>query len=338
MKRLIFYILICSISTNLFSQNYSKGDSLRGNLSSLRNCYDVFFYDLDIHLDLEKKTLEESSNTLYFIAVNDFNKIQIDLFKHLKINSIEFEGSLLEFSREYDAVFVKFPRLIFEGEKIKIKCNYFGVPQEAKNPPWDGGFSWRKDDNNNDWVGVSCQGLGASSWWPCKDHQSDEPDSMKITFTINKNLPIISNGNLISDSTFINRDNKKSRVSSWFVSYPINNYNVTLNIGDYINFKDKYISKEDTLDLDYYVLSYNKEKAYKHFQQVKPMLKCFEFYFGQYPFFNDGYALVETSYLGMEHQSAIAYGNNYLPGYRGNTKYISDLDFDFIIVHETGHE
>ena len=105
MKRLIFYILICSISTNLFSQNYSKGDSLRGNLSSLRNCYDVFFYDLDIHLDLEKKTLEESSNTLYFIAVNDFNKIQIDLFKHLKINSIEFEGSLLEFSREYDAVF-----------------------------------------------------------------------------------------------------------------------------------------------------------------------------------------------------------------------------------------
>jgi len=239
MKRLIFYILICSISTNLFSQNYSKGDSLRGNLSSLRNCYDVFFYDLDIHLDLEKKTLEESSNTLYFIAVNDFNKIQIDLFKHLKINSIEFEGSLLEFSREYDAVFVKFPRLIFKGEKIKIKCNYFGVPQEAKNPPWDGGFSWRKDDNNNDWVGVSCQGLGASSWWPCKDHQSDEPDSMKITFTINKNLPIISNGNLISDSTFINRDNKKSRVSSWFVSYPINTYNVTLNIGDYINFKDK---------------------------------------------------------------------------------------------------
>jgi aminopeptidase N len=338
MKRLIFYILICSISTNLFSQNYSKGDSLRGNLSSLRNCYDVFFYDLDIHLDLEKKTLEESSNTLYFIAVNDFNKIQIDLFKHLKINSIEFEGSLLEFSREYDAVFVKFPRLILEGEKIKIKCKYFGVPQEAKNPPWDGGFSWSKDDNNNDWVGVSCQGLGASSWWPCKDHQSDEPDSMKITFTINKNLPIISNGNLISDSTFINRDNKKSRVSAWFVSYPINNYNVTLNIGDYINFKDKYISKEDTLDLDYYVLSYNKEKAYKHFQQVKPMLKCFEFYFGQYPFFNDGYALVETSYLGMEHQSAIAYGNNYLPGYRGNTKYISDLDFDFIIVHETGHE
>jgi hypothetical protein len=135
MKRLIFYILICSISSNFFSQNYSKGDSLRGNLSSLRNCYDVFFYDLDIHLDLEKKTLQESSNTIYFIAVNDVNKIQIDLFKHFKINSIEFEGSLLEFSREYDAVFVKFPRLILEGEKIKIKCNYFGVPQEAKNPP-----------------------------------------------------------------------------------------------------------------------------------------------------------------------------------------------------------
>ena len=192
--------------------------------------------------------------------------------------------------------------------------------------------------NNNPWIGVSCQGLGASVWWPCKDHQSDEPDSMKITCTTNKSFPIISNGNLMYDSTFINNDNQKSRVASWFVSYPINNYNVTLNIGDYINFRDKYISGPDTLDLDYYVLSYNKDKAYKHFEQVKPMLKCFEFYFGPYPFLNDGYALVETSYLGMEHQSAIAYGNNYLPGYNGNTKYISNLDFDFIIVHETGHE
>ena len=338
MKRLIFYILICSVCTNLFSQNYTKGDSLRGNLSSLRNCYDVFFYDLDIHLDLEKKIINESSNTIYFKANNDFNKIQIDLFSNLKIISIEFEGLFLEFSRDYNAFFIEFPRKITEGELLKLKCNYSGTPQQAKNPPWDGGFSWEKDINNNDWIGVSCQGLGASSWWPCKDHQSDEPDSMKITCTTNKSFPIISNGNLMYDSTFINNDNQKSRVASWFVSYPINNYNVTLNIGDYINFRDKYISGPDTLDLDYYVLSYNKDKAYKHFEQVKPMLKCFEFYFGPYPFLNDGYALVETSYLGMEHQSAIAYGNNYLPGYNGNTKYISNLDFDFIIVHETGHE
>jgi len=216
---------------------------------------------------------------------------------------------------------------------------YGGYPKEAKNPPWDGGFSWEKDFNGNPWVGVSCQGLGASTWWPCKDHQSDEPDSMRIKVAARYPLKIISNGNLRKDTTIWNQYfNSWMNVSEWFVTYPINNYNVTINIGDYNHISDQYISNTDTLELDYYVLSGNEIKAKEHFKQVKPMLECFENFFGSYPFLDDGYALVETSYLGMEHQSAIAYGNNFLKGYYGNIAFIDNLDFDYIIVHESGHE
>ena len=339
MKRLIFYILICSISTNLFSQNYSKGDSLRGNLSSFRSCYDVFFYDLYIIVDDQQKKILNSSNNIHLTALTDFQKIQIDLFENLKIHSIEFEDKELDFQRIYNAVFINFPRVIESDENIFFKITYSGNPRVAVNPPWDGGFSWEKDKNDNSWIGVSCQGLGASSWWPCKDHQSDEPDSMKITCSVRKPLQVISNGNLMNDTVVYNKDlNTLTTKSSWFVSYPINSYNVTLCIGDYTHFNDIYINQEDTLDLDYYVLSYNKKKAMEHFNQVKPMLACFEKYFGPYPFWSDGYALVETPYLGMEHQSAIAYGNNFLHGYNGNTKFTAGFDFDYIIIHETGHE
>ena len=339
MKRLIFYILICSISTNLFSQNYSKGDSLRGNLSSFRSCYDVFFYDLYIIVDDKQKKILNSSNNIHLTALTDFQKIQIDLFENLKIHSIEFEDKELDFQRIYNAVFINFPRVIESDENIFFKITYSGNPRVAVNPPWDGGFSWEKDKNDNSWIGVSCQGLGASSWWPCKDHQSDEPDSMKITCSVRTPLQVISNGNLINDTVVYNKDlNTLTTKSSWFVSYPINSYNVTLCIGDYTHFNDIYLNREDTLDLDYYVLSYNKKKAMEHFKQVKPMLACFEKYFGPYPFWSDGYALVETPYLGMEHQSAIAYGNNFLPGYNGNTKFTAGFDFDYIIIHETGHE
>ncbi|NQY21702.1 MAG: matrixin family metalloprotease, partial [Campylobacteraceae bacterium] len=190
-----------------------------------------------------------------------------------------------------------------------------------------------------DWIGVSCQGLGASVWWPCKDHQSDEPDSMRITCSAKYPNKIIANGNLRKDTAiWSNYLNCWLNQSKWFVSYPINNYDVSINIGDYVHFSDVYISGDDSLDLSYYVLSYNEEKAKEHFQQVKPMMQCFENYFGKYPFWNDGYALVETPYLGMEHQSAIAYGNDYLAGYHGNTNFIAGLDFDYIIVHESGHE
>jgi len=334
---LIFLSLIFSFSAA--SQEFTYSDSLRGNLSEFRSCYDVFYYDLNVTVDDYQKKLINSSNTIHATAISSFQKIQIDLFESLKIHSIEFEEKILEFERIHNAVFVNFPRVINVNEKINFKVMYSGKPRVAVNPPWDGGFSWEKDKNGNSWIGVSCQGLGASSWWPCKDHQSDEPDSMNITSTVRYPLQVISNGKKKSDKTFFSEElQSKANNSSWFVSYPINNYNVTLCVGDYKYFNDVHVNNYDTLELDYYVLKYNYNKAKDHFQQVKPMLECFEKYFGPYPFYKDGYTLIETPYLGMEHQSAIAYGNNYLPGYNGNRQFISGLDFDYIIIHETGHE
>ena len=338
MERLYIYFLILNTLSS-FSQDYNRRDSLRGNLTEIRTCYDVTFYDLSVIIDEQEKSIERSSNIIHFKALSDFNCIQIDLASNMEIMHIEFEGKKIYFLREYDAIYVYFDRQIKKGEQANIKVWYSGYPREAVNPPWDGGFSWEKDNNNNPWIGVSCQGLGASVWWPCKDHQSDEPDSMRIEVTARYPLKIISNGDLRNDTSVWNQYlNSWVNVSEWFVSYPINNYNVTLNIGDYVHFSDHYVSNNDTLKLDYYVLKDNLDKAKKHFTQVKPMMNCFENYFGMYPFWNDGYALVETPYLGMEHQSAIAYGNNFLPGYNGNISHIDGLDFDFIIVHETGHE
>ena len=337
-KKILLLILTIN-SFFVFSQDITRKDSLRGNLTSIRTCYDVTFYDLNIAIDEVEKSIEKSTNTIYFTAVSDFEIIQIDLASNMEIIHIDFEEEKLDFDREFDAVYIYFKRTIKKNEQSKIKILYGGYPKEAVNPPWDGGFSWDMDKNKNPWIGVSCQGLGASTWWPCKDHQSDEPDSMRIKVAARYPLKIVSNGNLRSDTTVWNQYFKSwMNVSEWFVSYPINNYNVTLNIGDYVNFNDNYISNNDTLVLDYYVLNGNVNKAKEHFEQVKPMMQCFENLFGKYPFWNDGFALVETSYLGMEHQSAIAYGNNFLDGYKGNTSFIDGLNFDYIIVHESGHE
>ena len=335
-----FLILFLSLfSVKSICQEFSLSDSLRGSLSSYRSCYDVYYYDLNVTIDDKNKELINSYNDFYITSLEDFNNIQIDLFSNLEINSIVFNETKLNFKRKFNAVFIDFSEIIKKGENVKFRVNYEGKPRKAVNPPWDGGFSWDYDKNKNPWIGVSCQGLGASSWWPCKDHQSDEPDSMRITCTVRSPLKVVSNGKLISNKSGYDLKLKsKVNTSSWFVSYPINNYNVTLCAADYAHFSDYYLSNSDTLFLDYYVLTYNETIAKEHFKQVKPMLECFEEYFGQYPFINDGFSLVETPYLGMEHQSAIAYGNNYLPGYNGNKNFIAGLDFDYIIVHETGHE
>lgn len=339
MKKVILFSFFFFHVFGLVSQNFTRSDSLRGTLNPLRICYDVTFYDLFLIIDEEKQEIIQSHNEIHFTANSNFSKIQIDLDQNMNILKIEFEDKNLEFDREFNAVYIYFSREIHKHEKLKIKVFYNGFPKVAIHPPWDGGFSWDRDKNGNSWIGVSCQGLGSSAWWPCKDHQSDEPDSMLITCSSRDPLKVISNGNLRKETKLWNTELRCFlNQSEWFVSYPINNYNVSINIGDYVHFSDLYINDNDTLALDYYVLSYNENKAKKHFEQVKPMLECFEKYFGDYPFLKDGYALVETSYLGMEHQSAIAYGNNYLPGYAGNKDFISGLDFDFIIIHESGHE
>ncbi len=314
------------------SYKFTQADTLRGMLRPERTCYDVQFYDLSISIDPSKKTIS-GYNDIHFIALNDFTKLQIDLFSNMKINRIEFKGQELSFTRLYNAVFIEFP-LQAAGNGGVFRVYYEGKPNVARRPPWDGGFVWQKDKNGDPWIGVACEGDGASLWWPNKDHLSDEPDSMAISVTVPKGLVCVSNGNLRSREMV----EKGVERFNWFVSYPINNYNVTVNIAKYVHFTDTYTAEDgQVLECDYYVLPYNLEKAKKQFQQVDKVLACFERFFGKYPFWEDGYALVETPYLGMEHQSAIAYGNQYMRGYLGGM-IPKNMDWDYIIIHETGHE
>ncbi len=338
--RILFCTLLCFIYNNIISaqkdfyKNYTftKADTLRGQLNEFRSCYDVYFYDLDIKVDVAEQRIS-GSNKIYFTAVKDFEKMQLDLYENMAINRILMNGKKLSFERLGNAFFVDLPRQK-EGVQSMLQVFYEGEPIVAINPPWNGGFAWRKDENDNDWVGVACEGDGASLWWPNKDHLSEEPDSMSIKVAVPDDLMCVANGNLRHQEKLGNGYTRYD----WFVQYPINNYNVTVNIGDYVHFSDTYTAQDGaTLPLDYYVLSYNEEKARKHFKQVNGVLECFEHYFGKYPFWEDGFALVETSYLGMEHQGAIAYGNDYMRGYKGGM-IPPDMDWDYIIVHETGHE
>jgi aminopeptidase N len=216
-----------------------------------------------------------------------------------------------------------------------MTIHYGGSPVVAKNAPWDGGFVWALDQKNRYWVGVACEGDGASLWWPNKDHLSDEPDSMLISLTVPERMMAVSNGNL-REEVELERERKKRY--DWFVSYPINNYNISINVGHYTHFNDTYRSFDgEELPLDYYVIDYNEARARKQFREVHPMLRAYEHYLGKYPFWEDGFALIEAPYLGMEHQSGIAYGNRYMRGYMGGL-IPDDMDWDYIIVHEAGHE
>lgn len=315
-------------------KQHTRADTLRGALSPERTCYDVLSYDLTVEVDFDRKAIK-GVNRIEFEAVSDFSRLQIDLFPELTIEKITWNNQNVLFSRVFGAVFVSFPNTIKAGTKDAFTVTYAGTPRMAKNPPWDGGFSWRLDEQGNPWLGVSCQGLGASVWWPNKDHLSDEPEQMTITIIAPDSLMAVANGNLKSENRL--PDGRKSTV--WEVSYPINNYNVSINIGKYAHFSDTYTNVDGlTLPLDYYVLAYNLEKAKSQFTQVKPMLACYEQYLTAYPFINDGFAIVETPYVGMEHQSAIAYGNKFENGYLGFDYSGIGLDFDYILIHETGHE
>lgn len=340
MKNSFALFLLFLGSFSLFSQpnfyaneKFSEADTLRGMLRPERTCFDVTFYDINIDIDIEKRFINGYVD-IHFQAVEDFKTLQIDLFENMKLKSIVGSEQPLLTERRHDAVFVHFPAEIKKGTENKIRVNYSGFPTVARRAPWDGGFVFKKDKERRPWVGVACEGDGASLWWPNKDHLSDEPDSVAINVTIPSDLVCASNGNLRETV-----EKAKGKTEwKWFVSYPINNYNVSVTIGHFAHFSDHYISEDnDTLELDYYVLDYNLEKAKKQFEQVKPMLGCYEKLMGKYPFWEDGFSMIETPYLGMEHQSGIAYGNQYKRGYLGGM-IPSDMDWDYIIIHESGHE
>ncbi|MGY4385340.1 aminopeptidase N [Pedobacter sp. UYP24] len=333
---LVFASLLC-YSQTLKSQ-FSKQDSLRGTYGPLRSCYDINYYHLDVSIDPKEKSIS-GSNEFKFTAVQDFKQLQFDLFSNLHIERILFNGQELHYKREFNAVILTFPTLIKKGSKQSFMVFYSGLPVIAKNAPWDGGFIFTEDRSGNPWIAVACQGFGASSWWPTKDHQSDEVDSMLISISIPKGLNEISNGRLRST---VNKPDGLVQYN-WAVSNPINNYDVTFYIGKYAHWTDQYPGEKGNLSIDYWSLAEDSVQARPHWDaDTKRMLKSFEYWFGPYPFYEDGYKLVQSPYLGMEHQSAVAYGNKFKMGYLGRDYSKSEanwgLKFDFITIHESGHE
>ena len=314
---------------------FTHQDTLRGSITKERVWWDVKQYHLDIKINSADSTIL-GSNTIRYKILNSYNRMQIDLQEPLEINKVIQDGKELKYQRDGNVFYIDLVALQNPGEIKKLTVFYGGKPKIAVRPPWDGGITWSKDNNGKPFIASTCQGLGASVWWPNKDHMYDEVDDMIISVNVPNNLTNVSNGRL--QSVIDMKDG--TRTFNWYVSNPINNYGVNINIGDYVSFSEVYKGEKGNLDCIYYVLRDNLDKAKIHFQDVPRMLKAFEHWFGPYPFYKDSYKLVEAPYLGMEHQSSVTYGNSFKKGYLGTDLSGTGwgLKFDFIIIHESGHE
>jgi len=336
MKKLLIVILsFCTIS--IFAQedlSYTKEDFLRGSITPEREWWDLNYYHLDIEVKPDEKSIS-GKNTIRYKVLKEHDLMQIDLQPPMRIEKVVSEGQELSFKTSGNVNLILLGKQQVKGDFNELTVYYSGNPKEAVRAPWDGGFSWKKDSNGKHFIATSCQGLGASVWWPNKDHMYDEVDSMAISVKVPKNLMNVSNGRLRSVD-----EDATTKTYHWYVNSPINNYGVNVNIADYVHFGEKYQGENGELDLDYYVLPENLDKAKEQFKQTAKMMEAFEHWFGAYPFYEDGFKLVEVPYLGMEHQSSVTYGNGYQNGYRGTDLSESGwgLKFDFIIIHEAGHE
>ena len=297
---------------------------LTGQLDKFRAGYDVTFYDLDLQLNPDKHTLG-GEVTIHLRAVSRLKNIRFDLDKNLHITSLEFSGTAIPFFREESVVMASLPDSMIVGRSYRLVVGYSGKPLRAKRAPWSGGVVWKKDEKRNPWIGVACETEGARIWFPCKDHLSDEPDSVRLRMTVPGGLQVVSNGIMESHTS-----QSGTETFTWITHYPVNIYNITFYAGVFRHFSDTMTTSQGLLKLDYYVLPENYQKAREHFRQVKVVIDSFTGYFGAYPWMKDGYKLIEDPFGGMEHQTAIAYGS----GYRN----LPALGGDDMIVHETAHE
>ncbi|MGB4845680.1 MAG: M1 family metallopeptidase [Ferruginibacter sp.] len=361
MKQIIKAFLIINFSfliiNNIQAQilkpagQLTHADTLRGTYGATRDWWDVLKYDLHVKFNIEDSTIN-GWNVIQFKALKKGTVMQIDLQEPMILDSVsilflgKFEGQTgmvplspikIDYKKDGNAYFIDIPPLALKlSDPQELTVYYHGKPRAAVRPPWDGGLIWKKDKNKNPWVSIACQGLGASVWYPCKDHQADEPDSAEMHITVPEDLMCVGNGRYRGK---INNGDGTATYD-WAVSSPINNYNIIPYIGKYVHFGEKYDGEKGKLDMDYWVLDYNLDKAKEQFKDAGRMMKALEHWFGPYPFYEDGYKLVEAPHLGMEHQSATAYGNGFKNGYRGTDLSGSGwgLKWDFIIVHESGHE
>ena len=330
-------LLLAATCVYAQSENITRQETLRGSITPEREWWDVQHYHLQVEFLPDTKRLR-GSNTIEFKTVKAGSRMQIDLQPPLAITKVTHGGSELKFEREGNVYWVTFEKELPKGVEDKVEVFYEGIPTVAKNPPWVGGITWGRDDLGENFIVTTAQGIGASIWWPNKDHGADEPDrGMQIDVTVPERLVAVSNGRLKK----VDHDvAAKTKTFHWEVVNPINNYGVNVNIGNYVNVSDKYNGKGGVLDINYWVLPHQKESALRQFKEVSRMLEAFEYWFGKYPFYEDGYKLVTVSYPGMEHQSSVTYGNWFRNGYlqRDPCGCGVGMKFDFIIVHESAHE
>lgn len=337
MKNTLLLLSFFIVSTlGLAQERFTRADTLRGSITPERAWWNVLHYDLDVKVDPETQSIS-GKNTIEYEVLEAYQRMQIDLQKPMKIDKVVQDGQIIEFTSEGDAHFLELKKTQNPETKNKIEIHFSGKPIIAKRPPWDGGLTWTKDSQGNPWIANSNQGIGASVWWPLKDHPTEEPDNgMRIAVTTPPNLMDISNGQL--KKVIENSDGTKTWV--WEVANPINAYGVNISVGNYVHFGEIYEGENGPLQMDYYVLPQYREEAEKQFKQAPMMIEAFEHWYGPYPFYEDGYKLVHVPYLGMEHQSSVTYGNGFINGYLGSD--LSDsgwgLKFDFILIHESAHE
>lgn len=331
----VFVVLCCIPWLHGQEREFTGKDSLLGTYTPERAWWDVNYYHLSVKVDPENKLLE-GTNLIRYTVIESHQTLQIDLQDPMEIYKITQNGIPLKYKKVFSSYMIELTEHQKTGEVYEIEVSYGGHPLESVRPPWTGGITWAKDEKGQPFVANSNQGIGASIWWPCKDHPRDEVDSMMISVTVPPGLMDVSNGRLRA----ITDESEGRKTYHWFVSNPINNYGVNFNIADYTHFSEIHEGENGPLDCDYYVLKYNLKKAKKQFRQVTKMLKAFEHWLGPYPFYEDGYKLVEAPYLGMEHQSSVTYGNRFENGYLGRDLSHSGwgMKFDFIIIHESAHE
>jgi aminopeptidase N len=328
-------VLFLQLPFFVSAQEITRQETLRGSVTPEREWWDLRHYYLAVQFFPDTKTIK-GSNTITFKALKTGRKMQLDLQPPLAVTKITHGAAQLRFEREGNAYWVMFEKELAPGGEEKIEVFYEGRPVESRNPPWQGGITWGRDDLGEHFINTTCQGIGASIWWPNKDHGADEPDrGMRISVTVPENLVAVANGRLQKVDT-----QDKTKTYHWAVVNPINNYGVNVNIGNYVSWSEKYQGLGGALDVSYWVLAHQKEAAVKQFKEVPRTLQAFEHWFGKYPFYEDGYKLVAVSYPGMEHQSSVTYGNWFRNGYRGRDVSFTGIGykFDFIIVHESGHE
>ena len=306
----------------------SRASVLRGEYGRYRANNDLLYYHLDIRVDPGKK-LVTGKNTVRFRMLQDDTRIQLDLYENLAVDRILLGSSPLKYERELNAVFIDFPETLRKGRDYAIDFYYSGTPRQQGR---FGGFVFQTDPSGRQWVFTACEGEGSSIWWPSKDQWRDEPENMDISVAIPNHLTDVSNGRFMGKKDLGDGFTRWD----WRVNYPINSYNVSINVTDYVHFGEKL----DDRTMDYFVVPENLEKAKAQFAQAKPMMEAFKKYFGEYPFPKDGFKLIEVPYTGMEHQSAVTYGNRFINGYGGRdwTGVGVSMKFDFIIIHESGHE